>query len=125
MNRCRLRVVAPVQVKRHRLGSTLAVQRIPLDVGGPSSMYWLEDELCVIQEDEPPRARRCYAPAARRWSGARPIVRPASDGSALKVVASPGRAYRFCEQRNANVIVPKHVKPGDGSRARPARAHTS
>jgi hypothetical protein len=102
------RRTAPLRVaERRRIGTTLAPQRLPVDPGVPATMYWRGGELCVLQEEEPPRTMRCHAAEARRWGGAVPIEPPAADARGLKVVVVDGRSAEECVgTREARAVVP-------------------
>jgi hypothetical protein len=108
----------PVKViERRRIGTTLAPQRLPIDPGEPAGMFWRNDELCVIQEEQPPRNMRCYSPSAKRWGAAVPIERPGSDGRGFKVVRVSGRDVEQCAGAyDVSMVLPKSV-PDDRANA--------
>ena len=107
----RRRETMPVRVaERRRIGTTLGPQVLPLDPGQAATMFWRKDELCVIQEDDPPKAMRCYAPEAKRWGAQVPIERPVDDGRGLKSVEIEGRWIDRCVGSNqVTVVLPKDV----------------
>jgi hypothetical protein len=76
-------------VERRSIGTALAVQKLPLDVGELATLFWRNDELCVVAEETPAAAMRCYAAARGRWGPPVPVARPTSSGHELTSIELP------------------------------------
>jgi hypothetical protein len=100
----------PVRVlERRRLGSTLAAQKLPTEAGERATMFWVGRELCVVQEEQPPRAMRCHAPDRKAWNPAVAIAVPDSGGHHLKAVHHD--SSEACEE--GTFVMQDHLKESD------------
>jgi hypothetical protein len=110
----------PVTVAdRRRLGTALEPQKLPIDAGGGATLFWRAGELCVIQEETPPRNMRCHAPAAKSWGPAVPIEPPENDGRGLKQVLAVGPHVQRCTGAPEVIMVLPPDAPDD--KANPCR----
>jgi hypothetical protein len=70
--------------ERRRIGRALALQATPLDPGKRATLFWRREDLCVVQEEDPPRFMKCYQPALRQWGARVPVAWPKVDGQILE-----------------------------------------
>ena len=79
------RAAPPIKVTASkRIGRLLSPAVLPFDAGKAPTLFWAGADLCVVQEESPPRFMRCYSTAAGRWKERTPLALPAADGRALK-----------------------------------------